>query len=172
MPRLAKPTTAVAELKRSFTRDWKKRTRTLEELAHCDDLSMDELHELRVATRRLRASIFVLSRCTTIAPAEKIKWELRALGRVLGERRMWDIAIHDAARYGAKTGALKKKQAAAEKAVRRALRAGRTDALTGRLKKAGDAIPDMSLERLAPWLEDFEWELAYRLERRPRIFQY
>jgi CHAD domain-containing protein len=141
---------------------------TLERLAHRDDLSVEELHELRVATRRLRASIFVVSRCTAIAQAGKIKRELRALGRVLGERRMWDIAIHDAERYGAKTGAMKKKQAAAEKAVRRALRPGGMDALIGRLKTAGAAIPDLSLERLAPWLEDFEWELAYRLQRRPQ----
>jgi CHAD domain-containing protein len=149
-------------------RDWRKRTRTLERLARRDDLSVDELHELRVATRRLRASIFVVSRCTTMAQAGKIKWELRALGRVLGERRMWDIAIHDAARYGAKTDVLRKKQVAAEKAVRRSLRPGASDGLIGRLQKAGAAIPDMSLERLAPWLEDFEWELAYRLRRRPR----
>lgn len=129
---------------------------------------MDEVHDLRVATRRLRASIFVLGRCTAIAQEKKIMRELRDLGRALGARRMWEIAIRDAESYGAETAALTKRLSRAEKALRRAMRPGRMDALIARLKKTEGFIPGASFERMGPWLENFEWELAYRLERRPK----
>jgi CHAD domain-containing protein len=163
-----KPQTATAKLRWSFFRDWKKHARTLEQLARRDDLSTEEVHDLRVATRRLRASVFVLGRCTSIAQEKKIMRELRDLGRALGARRMWEIAIRDAGVYGAETPALEKRLSRAKKELRRAMRPGRMDALIARLKKAEAFIPDASFERLSPWLEDFEWELAYRLERRPK----
>ncbi|HKW14995.1 MAG TPA: CHAD domain-containing protein [Candidatus Krumholzibacteria bacterium] len=152
-------------------RDWAKRLKTFESLAayDADALSDDDVHDLRVTTRRLRASLWVLRHCTESSVAERSHRELRAIGKVLGERRMWDIAKRDAETYRAPTGAIEKKQKRAHARLRRALRRPRVRKLLKDLRKLEKTIPHLRLERLVPWLQGYEWELAYRMHRRPTV---
>jgi CHAD domain-containing protein len=110
----------------------------------------------------------VLRHCMESSAAERLHRELRAIGRVLGERRMWDIAEHDAETYGADTGAIEKKRRRAHAKLRRALRGTRVRSVRKDLRKLEKMIPGLILERLVPWLQGYEWEIAYRLQRRPK----
>jgi CHAD domain-containing protein len=156
---------------RALVRDWAKRLKTFEKLAAYDagHLSDDDVHDLRVTTRRLRASLWVLRHCMESRVAERSHRELRAIGKVLGERRMWDIAKGDAESYGAPTDAIEKKRKRAHARLRRALRRPRVRKLLKDLRQLEKTIPNLRLERLVPWLQGYEWELAYRMHSRPTV---
>jgi CHAD domain-containing protein len=161
--------TTEESARRALEQDWAKRLKLFEELTarDPDDLSDDDVHDLRVTTRRLRASLWVLRHCMESKVAERAHRELRAVGRVLGERRMWDIAARDAHAYGAGTPAIDKQRRRAHAALRRALRRPRVRALGKDLRRLEKKIPGLVLERLVPWLQGHAWELAYRRQRRP-----
>jgi CHAD domain-containing protein len=81
---------------------------------------------------------------------------------------MWDIALGDAEKYGGKTGEIEKRGERATARMKRALRGGRVRRLVKDLRRMEKTIPGAMLERLAPWLQGYEWELAYRLLHRPK----
>jgi CHAD domain-containing protein len=155
---------------RALERDWAKRMKMFERLVDkgAGALSDDDVHDLRVTTRRLRASLWVLRHCMESNAADRAHRDLRSIGRVLGERRMWDIALGDAQKYGADTGEIEKKRARAHAKLHRALRGARVQSTLKDLRRLEKKIPGLMLERLAPWLQGYEWELAYRLQKRPR----
>ena len=165
-----KATSTDETARQAFGRDWAKRLETFAELTakRAADLSTEDVHHLRVTTRRLRASLWVLRHCVDNKSAQRAHRELRAIGKVLGERRMWDIALRDAEAYGGKTGEIEKRGKRATARVKRALWVGRGRGLVEDLRKMEKTIPGMMLERLAPWLQGYEWELAYRLLHRPK----
>lgn len=168
--RSQRPPTGQAGLKNVFARDFLRRTGKLKRLCAIspDELSPDDVHDLRVTTRRLRASLSILK---SVAPHMKdggARRELRALGRVLGERRMLDIAIRDARRYRLDDAALHKRHARADKSLARALARKHTVPLFDHVSDAAAAIPQAAFERLSWRLQDFEWDLAYLIQHPPR----
>lgn len=168
MPR--KPISADEAARRALERDWAKRLDKFEELAKTDPvkLSKDDVHDLRVTTRRLRASLWVVRHSMIDAYAERGHRELRSIGKALGERRMWDIALGDAEHYGADTSEIEKERRRAHATMRRALRHARVHKLVTSLHKLEPEIPGLMLEKLLPWLRDHEWELTYRLGHPPK----
>lgn len=168
MPR--KPVSTDEAARRSLARDWSKRLVRFEELTSTDpdELSKDDVHDLRVTTRRLRASLWVLRHCMMNEAAERCYRELRSIGRALGERRMWDIVHGDAEHYGAGTAEIEKQRGRAHASMRRVLERGRMRKLARSLHELEAEIPGMMLEKLAPWLQGYEWELAYRLVHPPK----
>ena len=157
-----------AAVRDAFARDWARRTKTFAKLAGgSGDLSADDVHDLRVTTRRLRSSLSVLRHCSDVGD-DKARRELRALGRVLGERRTLDIALKDAKRYRVDTGAIEKSRERADEELRRALKPARVKSLLARLREAEEGMAHASFDRLAHWLESLEWEIAYRLMVAPR----
>ena len=167
---VARTPSGEAGLKSAFARDWTRRARKLEKLCAIppDKLSVDEVHDLRVTTRRLRASLSLLRRCADMKRERGARRELRTLGRALGARRMLDIAIRDAERYGADTAPLRKRHVRASAALVRTLRRKRAKSLLDDLAAIAKEIPAAPFARLWWRFQDFEWELAYRAERLPR----
>jgi len=168
MPR--KPVSADEAARRSLGRDWAKRLEKFEELATRDPdrLSNDDVHDLRVTTRRLRAALWVVRHCMIDVHPERVHRELRSIGRALGERRMWDIALADAEHYRAGTSEIEKERRRAHANMRRALQRARVRKLVTSLHKLEREIPGLMLEKLVPWLRDYEWELAYHLGQPPK----
>jgi CHAD domain-containing protein len=164
-----KSVSADESARRALENDWTKRLNAFEKLAKqdADALSQDDVHHMRVTTRRLRASLWVVRHCMESKRAEQLHRDLRGIGQALGERRMWDIALDDAEHYRGETREIKKRRERAHARMRRALRNGRVRAAAKDLKRLERAISGMMLERLAPWLQGYEWELAYGLMRRP-----
>jgi CHAD domain-containing protein len=167
---IRKPVSSDEAARRALEREWAKRLQKFEELGtiDADKLSPDDVHDLRVTTRRLRASLWVLRHCMMDRSAERCHRELRSIGAALGERRMWDIALRDAERYGADTSAIEKQRDRAHVRMRRALQRGRVRKLAASLRKLERELPGLMLEKLALWLQGYEWELGYRLEQPPK----
>src|SRR5262245_53384217 len=165
-----KPVSTDEVARRALEQDWAKRLETFEELATkpADKLSKDDVHDLRVATRRLRASLWIIRHCMLSKDAERCHRELRSIGGALGERRMWDIARRDAEHYNADTSEIEKQRDRAHDKMKRALQRGRVNKLAGALHKLEREIPGVMLEKLSPLLQGYEWELAYRLARPPK----
>jgi CHAD domain-containing protein len=166
----ARPISSEELAHRALERDWAKRMKIFQRLVDkgAGALSDDDVHDLRVTTRRLRASLWVLRHCMESNTGDRAHRELRSIGKVLGERRMWDIALGDAQKYGADTRAIEKKRARAHTKLRRALRGARVRSVLKDMQKLEEAVPGLMLERLVPWLQGYEWELAYRLQKRPK----
>jgi CHAD domain-containing protein len=127
--------------------------RSEEVFAHADGvLSLDDiepLHDMRVATRRLRAAMEVFRPCFPRKRYRRAMKPLKALADALGERRDRDVAI----------GFLREFAAAAPAADR-----GRLEILIARLgeerlRANDDLTPFVEVERLAELRARFE-ELA------------
>src|SRR3954451_1040825 len=54
---------------------------------------IERVHDMRVATRRLRAAIEVFWPCFPSKPRKRVLTEVKALADALGERRDRDVAI-------------------------------------------------------------------------------
>ncbi|HET6462899.1 MAG TPA: CHAD domain-containing protein [Candidatus Krumholzibacteria bacterium] len=165
-----KPVSTDEAARRALEADWAKRLAKFEELAttNTDELSEDDVHDLRVTTRRLRAALWVLRHCMLNKTAERCHRELRSVGMALGERRMWDIAQRDAESHGADTSEIERQRGHAHAKLRRALERSRIRRLVTTLQKLEAELPGVMLEKLAPWLQGYEWELAYRLVQPPK----
>ncbi|MFL5813667.1 MAG: CHAD domain-containing protein [Bdellovibrionia bacterium] len=60
----------------------------------------DDLHDLRVLTRRMRAVVWLSRHATSGPRLKKLRGVLSELGHALGERRTQDVLERDAAHYG------------------------------------------------------------------------
>lgn len=169
-PMTRKTVSSRGAARRALAREWAKRLATFEALAMkpSDELTPDDVHDLRVTTRRLRAALWLLRHCMLNKDAERCYRELRSLGRALGERRMWDIVRRDAENHGADTSRIEMPHRRAHAKMRHALERGRMGRLAAGLRELEAELPGLMLERLVPSLQGYEWELAYRLRRPPR----
>ncbi len=71
--------------------------------AAIDGRDPEGVHDMRVATRRLRAALEVFAPWITPADADPIGRRLRRLGRALGRTREIDVALLELGRAGART---------------------------------------------------------------------
>ena len=78
-------------------------TRVAELVAHShgvlDTEAISGVHDMRVATRRLRAALEVFAPCFPHGPHRKLLKEVKAVADALGERRDRDVAIESLARF-------------------------------------------------------------------------
>jgi CHAD domain-containing protein len=121
----------------------------------------DELHDLRVLTRRLRAIVW-LSRHSAKGPRLKeLRQVLRDLGHALGEKRTLDVLEKDAEKYKVsgkpKPGDLKK----AKKQIVAQLESRQTNGLNHLLRAAEKKLSKLQSRDLQPALA----ELIVRLEK-------
>jgi len=58
-----------------------------------DTAAIEGVHDMRVATRRLRAALEVFSPCFPKGPRKRVLAEVKAVADALGERRDRDVAI-------------------------------------------------------------------------------
>jgi CHAD domain-containing protein len=72
--------------------------RAREVFAHADGVldtsDIERVHDMRVATRRLRAAMEVFAACFDKREHKRLLREVKALADVLGDRRDPDVAIH------------------------------------------------------------------------------
>jgi CHAD domain-containing protein len=78
-------------------------TRAAELIAHAggvlDTAEIEGVHDMRVATRRLRAALEVFAPCFPEAEHKRVLKEVKAIADALGERRDRDVAIASLASY-------------------------------------------------------------------------
>ena len=127
-------TEGAAQLARVLGRDGAQALRLAPRVSA--KLKPSDVHDLRVLTRRLRAMIWVARRLSSPSACGRLRRALRRWGQALGERRMLDVALEDAARYGLPAGALAARHAASGRLLRQELAADRCRELAGLLHKA------------------------------------
>src|SRR5512132_3740231 len=134
MARSRNASMSAASLRRTFAHDFAHRAKVFHRLASTYPLTTDDVHDLRVTTRRLRASIAVLRHAGVRGKTSRARRKLRALGRLLGECRMLDVAIADAERYHVSAGRLELRRNRAYAALRRALEPSRVTGVSSLLE--------------------------------------
>jgi len=123
--------------------------RTREVFAHAEDVldvfDIDHVHDMRVATRRLRAALEIFARCFAKREHRTLLRDVKALADALGERRDRDVAIASLERIATALGRddrpgiehlieqLRAEQQGANAALARCLAATEADGLEQRL---------------------------------------
>jgi CHAD domain-containing protein len=125
----------------------------------------DDLHDLRVLTRRMRAVVWITRHSRKGPGLKRLRKTLRVLGKALGSRRTLDVMTKDASRYGMASDSLKKDSIKAQKEVQSLLDVARLRELETLLQDA-----EQSLSVMGP--SDFRAaiaELITRLEELHRL---
>ncbi len=116
------------------------------------DLDPEYLHDLRVATRRLRAALGLFGAALGARRAEALRGELRWIGGLLGVVRDLDVQLHDLERFGEPLGEAERvlavlraelldRRGPALEALRSALASRRYASLLRRLRALGGSSP-------------------------------
>jgi CHAD domain-containing protein len=107
----------------SLDRDFSKAARDFFRLAGRvrEKTDVEDLHQLRIATRRLRAVVWISRHSKTGPRLGRLKKELRALGHTLGERRTLDVLQREANRYRYPKRKQSRSEAKIEENLRRSL---------------------------------------------------
>lgn len=103
--------------------------------AQSQHLTVAGVHDLRVCTRRLRAQITMIEKNSTHHPTAAVEKALKKLGRALGERRQWDVALKEAPKFQLSEKKLRKDQASAGEKLRKVLRSHDVQSLPEALKQ-------------------------------------
>jgi CHAD domain-containing protein len=119
-----------------------------------DSEEIDRLHDMRVATRRLRAALEVFEACFPRKRHRKALRRVKTLADALGERRDRDVEIEFLAEFAAEAPA-----------ADRAALAARIEVLREQQRRANDDLaPHLDEERLAKLRRRLE-KLARKAER-------
>lgn len=129
---------------------------------------VEEVHRLRVVTRRLRGALKLVAAMPGSAPARRAQRRLRRLGRALGERRMWDVAFEDLHRLRLDAAALVRRREAASRLLARAVDSLPLGALRRDLKAAAKLLRAVPPERVAQRARRLRRRLAAAVARPPR----
>ena len=116
------------------------------------DLDPEYLHDLRVATRRLRAALRLFGAMLGARRAEALRGELRWIGGLLGVVRDLDVQLHDLDPFGERLGEaervlavlradLLERRGPALETLRSALESRRYASLLRRLRALGGSSP-------------------------------
>jgi len=106
------------------------------------------VHDLRVLLRRIRAAVWVARRIAAVPRG--LRGELRRLGRALGERRLLDVAVADAAAFGLDADPVRVRREEAGRAVAKLLRPGRRAAVAALLRAASEAAAQAGRDEPLP----------------------
>jgi CHAD domain-containing protein len=113
-----------------------------------DTVDIERVHDMRVATRRLRAVLEVFAPCFPKGPYKAALRDVKSLADALGERRDPDVHLEAMrARRGIEplVARLRERQAAGNQVLAAALEAAEASDLRGRLL----ALADAAEERIA-----------------------
>jgi CHAD domain-containing protein len=99
-----------------------------------------QVHDLRVAARRLQAGLWLASQAQDELKLKKARQSLRRLLKRLSPRRELDVAIADAAQYDIDCKQLKKKRRKVTSDVTKYLTKGRRKRLGKRIRRAVERV--------------------------------
>ena len=94
------------------------------------------VHQLRIATRRVRAALWVLSKSSDRLEFPHLNRDLQRVGKVLGRVRELDVAVSDATKYEISSSDLCERRKIAQKELRRVLSSRERKRLERRLRAA------------------------------------
>jgi CHAD domain-containing protein len=124
------------------------------------------VHQLRVATRRIQALLWLCQHCDPPRRFKKLEMRLRKLFKVLGPVREIDVAIQDSSKYHAPTNHLQDQRRRKVKAMQRQLDDRKRRKLTHQLNQVGRVLRAQSTLNLHTALEQLRSELSRGEARR------
>lgn len=130
----------------------------------------DPVHDLRVLTRRIRSAIWVARHLAPSCDFRLLRSALSRVGRVLGRRRLLDVARADAAEFGLDGSRLDRRRAREGAALAQELNEVNRAAMGAGLRQVARILPRATEERLAGALESHRRRLmttATRARRGP-----
>jgi len=130
--------------------------------------SADNVHDLRVAARRLRANFWLMPKAENSGRIGKARRDLKRLCRELGKQRTYDVALADAISFGLATKNLQRRQIAAQAKTRKALSGEKRKAMVSRLDRAIKEAGVVSPPRFRPRIELLREELGKASHRKPK----
>lgn len=138
------------ELRRRMARRFRAGQRAIAELAPRVHLHLEPMavHDLRVATRRLRALIWVARRVGPLSACKRLRKILRAWGQALGERRTLDVVLENAARLNIDASMLAERHGHSADAVRAAVTVEGAAEVSVLLGKTALKVREWSEQRL------------------------
>lgn len=137
----------------------RKKFRRMADQVH-REMDPEDLHQLRVLTRRLRAVVW-LSRHSRKGPGlRRLRNDLRDLGHALGERRSLDVMMASARHYKLDSESLRRQARSAGEKVRRLLAPKKVRSLVKEMKDGETRLVKLTASDLEPATA----ELLARLE--------
>ena len=163
-------TAEYAELRRRLARRFRAGQGVVAELAPRVHLHLEPtaVHDLRVATRRLRALIWVARRVGPLSACKRLRKVLRAWGQALGERRTLDVVLEHAARLNIDASSLTERHGHAADAVRAAVTVDGAAEVSAMLGKTALKLREWSEQRLHQGLILCAKDLRRALRDAPR----
>lgn len=157
-------------LKADLSRQLLRQAEVFERLAGKTRASMTvaQVHDLRVLTRRMRASVWIMMRMRERPVLRDLRRVLRRLGRVLGERRMFDVAREDAAAFKMDVAPLEAPRDYAGKIVRERLKSWRRKEIAALAKLAARALAGCPLRHASVGLAELDGRLQAALKEAPK----
>ncbi|MBI3829691.1 MAG: CHAD domain-containing protein [Planctomycetes bacterium] len=131
-------------------------------------MSVAQVHDLRVLTRRMRACVWIMLRVRERPVLRELRRALRRLGRVLGERRMFDVAREDAAAFKLDAAPLDAPRAYAGKMARERLKSWRRREITILAKRSARQLAGSPLSHAALGLAELDERLQAALREAPK----
>jgi len=110
---------------------------------------IERVHDMRVATRRLRAALEVFATCYPKREHRRVLKEVKALADALGERRDPDVAIEELTKVARKLTSADAAGVASLVAEHKAEQAKGNEVLSAALERAREAQLDARLADLA-----------------------
>jgi len=114
-----------------------------------DVSDIERVHDMRVATRRLRAALEVFAACFDKQEHRRVLREVKALADALGERRDPDVAIEELEQVTRKLTKADAAGVASLVAEHRAEQGRGNEVLAAELERAGEAGLEARLAQLA-----------------------
>ncbi len=127
-----------------------------------------EVHRLRVVTRRLRAIVRLARELPRAAPAVRAGKRLRRLGRTLGERRMWDVAMEGMVGIHDRPERFAARRDAATRSLTRELERLDLERLLDELRSTGQLLRALPPEAVAARARRMRKSLSGALARRTK----
>lgn len=113
----------------------------------------EEVHDLRVLVRRIRALIWFVPPRERKPKLRRAYKGLKKLGAALGEQRTYDVAIGDASFYHLPIHPLKRKCSKAKRHVRRALRPSKKRAYLHYLDQGIPTLHSLGIPSISPRIQ-------------------
>ena len=126
------------------------------------------VHQLRVATRRARAALWVLRYSSAHIHFKKLNHNLRIIGKALGGVRELDVAILDANHYDINSSQLISRRKAAQQNLQKLINRGQRKKLSADFLSFKKTIRNMKPMLLRKASDKLRAQLNHQLERHVR----
>jgi len=132
------------------------------------EMTIEEVHDFRVLTRKLRAPLWLVHHCNDSKKARRVGRELQNLGQRLGKMRQLDVAIGDAQKLRFDPKKLHLQRALATTGLHHQLEPERINKLVKHLGSAASCVNKTREKDVRAFLKTLEGKVTRRFGQLPK----